>query len=76
MPIYEYVCQGCEHTFERLVRRFDEEVACPECASGSVDKQFSVFAVACAPASGPARCEAPGTCGAGACAGGTCGLPS
>ena len=45
MPIYEYACGGCGNRFEKLVRRFAEEVSCPACASGSVDKQLSVFAV-------------------------------
>ena len=45
MPIYEYACNGCGQRFEKLVRRFAEEVSCPGCASASVDKQLSVFAV-------------------------------
>jgi putative FmdB family regulatory protein len=76
VPIYEYVCGGCERRFEKLVRRFDEAVACPACASAAVEKQLSVFAVA---AAGPARDAAPcgvpaAGCGAGACGGGGCSL--
>ncbi len=74
MPIYEYVCSSCQHRFEKLVRRFGEEVACPSCASGAVDKQLSVFAVAVAAPSfagcGQGACAAEGGCGAAACAGG------
>ena len=78
MPIYEYACSGCGSRFEKLVRRFAEEVSCPSCASAAVDKQLSVFAVG-ASGSSPAMggCEAPGGgCGAGPCGGGACGLPS
>jgi putative FmdB family regulatory protein len=81
MPIYEYACNGCGTRFEKLVRRFAEEVSCPSCASGSVDKQLSVFAVGAssAPGSSPSAsaCGVPEAgCGMGACGGGACGLPN
>jgi putative FmdB family regulatory protein len=79
MPIYEYACHGCGSSFERLVRRFDEAVACPDCASAAVEKQLSVFAVASAKSSSPSTAFA--GCGGGACAspegpcaGGACAL--
>jgi putative FmdB family regulatory protein len=73
MPLYEYVCQSCESRFEKLVRRFGDEVACPTCASGAVDKQLSVFAVASSPATPAfAGCGA-GPCGEGSCDAGPCG---
>ena len=78
MPIYEYVCQDCRGPFEKLVRRFDEAVACPHCSSAAVDKQLSVFAVASAAAAPAfAGCGA-GPCGTAdaPCGGGSCGLPS
>ncbi len=41
MPMYEYACQDCEHTFEALV--FDEEqVDCPECHSNKLERLLSV----------------------------------
>jgi putative FmdB family regulatory protein len=41
MPLYEYACQKCEHTFEELV--FNREpVACPECQSPRVQRLLSV----------------------------------
>ena len=67
MPLYEYVCRSCETRFEKLVRRFGEEVACPACAGGAVDKQLSVFAVA----SSRATVSLP-DCGTGSCNGGSC----
>ena len=30
MPLYEYACRKCDHTFEALVFG-DEAVECPEC---------------------------------------------
>jgi putative FmdB family regulatory protein len=78
MPIYEYVCRGCAQKFEKLVRRWGDEVSCPACASDSVEKQLSTFAVSSA--SGPASfegCGMPaGGCGAPACGGGSCGMAS
>jgi putative FmdB family regulatory protein len=41
MPLYEYSCQKCDHTFETLV--FDgEEVECPECHSHRLERLLSV----------------------------------
>ena len=41
MPLYEFACQKCEHTFEELV--FDGDVvACPQCHGEKVDKLLSV----------------------------------
>jgi putative FmdB family regulatory protein len=81
MPIYEYVCSSCHSHFEKLVRRFGEEVSCPSCASAAVDKQLSTFAVAVSSPSpsfagcGAGACSAAEAgCGAGPCGGGGCGL--
>ena len=41
MPMYEYACQQCEHTFETLVFN-GEKVACPECASEKLEKLLSL----------------------------------
>ncbi|HXY39286.1 MAG TPA: zinc ribbon domain-containing protein [Vicinamibacteria bacterium] len=82
MPIYEYECSGCRTRFEKLVRRFGEEVVCPSCASGAVDRQLSVFAVAVhtkQPAfagCGQGACAGEGGCAAPACGGGACGMPN
>ena len=43
MPLYEYKCEQCGHSFERLVFH-DEEVRCPRCRGG-VRKLMSSFAV-------------------------------
>lgn len=41
MPMYEYECKKCDHTFETLV--FDgDEVECPECKSRKLEKLLSL----------------------------------
>jgi putative FmdB family regulatory protein len=44
MPIYEYVCEACTHTFEKLITSSRKRVHCPKCESAKVTKQFSTFA--------------------------------
>lgn len=41
MPIFEYACQQCAHTFEALVRS-STVPECPHCRSTQLDKQLSV----------------------------------
>ena len=64
MPIFEYICQKCEHHFEALVySKEDAKAQCPKCHSTKLAPQLSVFVVstksaASAPAAGPC-----GSCG-------------
>jgi putative FmdB family regulatory protein len=44
MPIYDYSCKTCKHTFEALVRG-DTKPTCPECASEDLERHFSLPAV-------------------------------
>jgi putative FmdB family regulatory protein len=46
MPLYEYRCETCGRTFEKLRRMSDSdsEVDCPNCASEQVRRQLSTFA--------------------------------
>lgn len=41
MPLYEYVCQKCEHAFESLVYDGDH-VECPQCSSDKLSKLLSL----------------------------------
>lgn len=41
MPLYEYACKECEHTFETLVFG-KEKVECPECGGHRLEKLLSV----------------------------------
>jgi putative FmdB family regulatory protein len=64
MPLYEYACRECEHTFEALV--FDgEKVECPECHGRRLQRLLSVPAK---PQEGPS----PGPCSSN---GPPCGAP-
>ena len=71
MPIYEYKCDECRSDFELLVNAGTTPV-CPACASDSLRKRLSAFAVGRGGASRtPSAAPACGTCGdprgAGAC---------
>ncbi len=45
MPIYEFVCTGCQREFETLVVGASAEVSCPGCGSADVERCLSVFGV-------------------------------
>lgn len=64
MPIFEYICEHCQHQFEALV--FGREKAvCPKCHGKKLAPQLSVFAVSAkGSASSHAAPSAPcGSCG-------------
>jgi putative FmdB family regulatory protein len=45
MPIYEYVCQGCEHEFETIQKMSDEALTrCPACGKDLLRKKISAVA--------------------------------
>ncbi len=44
MPIYEYICESCEHHFDLLVRSATV-LECPQCESDKLARQISAFAV-------------------------------
>lgn len=47
MPLYEFTCKKCGHTFEELISLADLEsgkLICPACKSKRVEKGFSAFA--------------------------------
>ena len=79
MPIYEYHCEPCDHTFETLIRREGDVARCPRCGNIDVAKQFSVPAAAQShssrsslPVCGSGDCPSFGfcrpECGSGSCA--------
>jgi putative FmdB family regulatory protein len=67
MPIFEYNCRRCHHSFEQIVLSKSEKARCPKCESGAVEKQFSVFS---SPGSRAAASASAGGC---ACTPQTCG---
>jgi putative FmdB family regulatory protein len=62
MPIFEYVCQECQHEFETLIFGRDK-AKCPKCQSGKLSPQLSVFAVAAKGSTGATSA----TSGCGSC---------
>jgi putative FmdB family regulatory protein len=70
MPLYEYSCRKCEHTFEALVTaRATTAVACPMCASTDLDQLIGLPSAGRATESKPAtNCRGDGPpCGAPWC---------
>lgn len=51
MPIYEYICRKCEHSFEAIVSGASNP-KCPQCESAALDQQYSAFAVGAAKGKG------------------------
>jgi putative FmdB family regulatory protein len=66
MPLYEYRCEDCETAFEKLVRAFREDVHCPECGSGTVERLLSTFAMSTSSGFTPSSGGGCG-CGRGGC---------
>jgi putative FmdB family regulatory protein len=79
MPIYEYRCEPCRHTFETLIRSNGDTAHCPQCGGIELVKQFSVPAMVHSGKASSALpiCETGAKnfgCGGGHCASGMCDL--
>jgi putative FmdB family regulatory protein len=61
MPMFEYVCKECDHSFEALVYG-DEKAQCPKCQSKNLTPQLSTFAVS-TKSSSSSSSHAAGPCG-------------
>ncbi len=72
MPLFDFVCAQCEHTFEELVFGA-EAVECPECHSHQVERQMGMPArPQTSSADLPMACNSDGPpCGAPWCRRGT-----
>jgi putative FmdB family regulatory protein len=46
MPLYEYHCGTCDHSFETLVHYIGDPACCPRCGNSEVAKLLSVPAAA------------------------------
>jgi putative FmdB family regulatory protein len=67
MPIFEYICQECQHEFETLVFGRDK-AKCPKCQSKKLSPQLSVFAMSTKDMSAKGSSTATGpTGGCGSC---------
>ncbi|MEG1980275.1 MAG: zinc ribbon domain-containing protein [Victivallaceae bacterium] len=72
MPIFEYKCENCGASFEKLLKNRQEVVICPQCNSSKIAKANSTFAPKVA--SGCGRQDScPGAISGGCCHGGSCG---
>lgn len=76
MPIFEYQCEGCEHTFEALVNvNSSQEPTCPQCHGKQLHKLISTFGAVhsfggdlespCYGQGGRGPCQHSGGCGCG-----------
>ncbi len=43
MPLYEYHCESCDKTFEKICKQQKDTAACPDCGQEAF-KTVSVFA--------------------------------
>ena len=81
MPIFEYICRVCGHSFEKLVRTRQAEatIKCHSCQSPHVIKKISSFAINKTSGTEHPDCSSGcsgferGSCGSGLCGGGLCG---
>jgi putative FmdB family regulatory protein len=69
MPLYEYTCRKCEHTFEALVTaRVTSAVACPKCEGEDLDQLIGLPAPGRVTAGAATNCRGDGPpCGAPRC---------
>lgn len=69
MPIFEYICRGCGHDFEKIVRSSTRAVECVRCGATDLEKKVSLFAarVDGREVAGGAKKHC-GTCSGGSCA--------
>lgn len=56
VPIYEYLCEDCKTTYEKIVLSKNDDVNCPKCGSGRHALQLSTFST---PRNGGAASSAP-----------------
>ena len=69
MPIYEFSCLSCRHTFDVFggFASRDARQVCPECESTNTKAMFSTFAVM-----GSSQGSSASTAGGGCACGGSC----
>ena len=60
MPIFEYLCDDCGAKFEKLVRRAEDQVLCPQCGEQHLQQQYSTFSARANGKSGESMPSCPG----------------
>jgi putative FmdB family regulatory protein len=43
MPIYEYECIACGHSFERIMKVGEEAPPCPACGAARAERRVAAF---------------------------------
>jgi len=73
MPLYEYVCQACNHPFETLrpFSQADQPIVCPNCGKTDARRQISLVNAVSAGKSLTSSASSCGSCHSGNC--GSCG---
>lgn len=76
MPIYEYQCKKCRHSFEALLSSSEAPAPkCPKCGATKPERQLSVFSPAMGRSGNSFSCNTcPVPSGGGSCASGACPL--
>lgn len=73
MPLYDYICNDCGHTFEERVPIAQADaVACPTCGSDHPRRRLPQFALHLASANTIPLTAAGHSCGSPSCCGGAC----
>ena len=57
MPLYDYVCYHCGHSFEMLrrIKDDDRDIKCPSCGSQKIERLLSTFSTGGCGKSGSGR---------------------
>jgi putative FmdB family regulatory protein len=67
MPIYEYQCRKCGHSFDHLARTLQAPPPkCPKCGARNPVKQLSTFSASVSGGGNASACPT-GTCPTGTC---------
>ena len=74
MPIYEYRCDDCQVTFEKLrpMSKADAPAPCAECGSSDTSRAISLFAAISKSSNGGTHTVSGTGGGCGSCAGTSC----
>jgi putative FmdB family regulatory protein len=75
MPLYEYVCPGCEQSFEKRVPIAEaDHASCPHCGSPQTKRRLPRIAIQFQTMSTIPVSSSGATCGSDSCCGGACGM--
>lgn len=75
MPLYEYVCYGCETSFERRVPVADaDQTTCPHCGSQYTKRLLPRIALQVQSVSSFGVVDTATTCSSDSCCGNMCGV--